>query len=146
MKKILIILSLILCCNIANATSVTCWEEYVPFFETHNTSYLASALSGTTIYSTGIESTGVIWDTAGDSNTMVSHRTASPISYETNEGWGWAIPSKNGYSSSAWTSSYVDTRALGKIYHYCIVDNSSSGGGGGTILSAPVVFLIKATS
>lgn len=160
MKKILIILGLILSCNIANATSVTCWEEYTTTQKTPEaTSAIRTAIAAaggeSYLVSTMIEgyAAGMVSGTGFTSSQFKVHPIhvysyythsrnsalyAGEVMATDGDGGGWSGRSLNyAVDSSVITSHFVHT--------YCTV-NSSSGSGGGTILSAPVVFLIKATS
>ena len=151
MKRILILfMGLILGCNLSFARSVSCWEEYVPQFETHTNSYMATALSGTTIVSTGQEATGVLFSEYGDFYVFESFRVTKDNLYFFNSTYdGWVL--RGAGSSEKWTSGipsnlrYGNTYGVGFIYHYCIVDEGSSGGGGGGATGS-VNFIIKATS
>lgn len=172
MKKILIILSLILSCNIANAAGVSCWEEYAT---TNKTEPATSALR-TALINAGITPilTSKIYELTIHTEQNTYYDTAMAPTYHTSriplelvdltehdDKTGIYVPYYYYYyryysgnnTSKGSTDGYFylgnrgDIRTIGyTIYTYCIVDNSSSGGGGGTILSAPVVFLIKATS
>ena len=148
MKKILIIFfGLILGCNLASAKSVSCWKEYTSYYTTHTESFMKTALSGTTIVNVGIENTGVamMYDNMGGgtyiygiSDFKVSGSLGSYNSYD------YLTYTYRGYDSYG-TVRTADLYSLGKIYHYCIVDEGSSGGGGGGATGS-VNFIIKATS
>ena len=158
MKKILIILSLILSCNIANAAGVSCWEEYTTTTTPPTTSALRTAITaaGGTSYlvSTIAEGFSTDYESGSYGRTMSSIvfkiLPENARSYRTLDNsasmFRYLYFVLRGDSNSGLISFGSNNILYNHYVHtYCTV-NSSSGGGGGTILSAPVVFLIKATS
>ncbi len=158
MKKILIILGLILCCNFANATSVTCWEEYTTTTTPPTTSALRTAITaaGGTSYLVSTIAEGFSTDYESGSYGRTMNSVVFKILPENAKSYKTLSNSASmfrylyfvleGDSSSGLISFGSNTILYNHYVHtYCTV-NSSSGGGGGTILSAPGVFLIKATT
>ena len=150
MKRILILfIGLILGCNLTNAKSVSCWEEYASYATAHDSSFMATALgSDVTIVSTGIEYVGTafisqIYSGAAFAAGSLYKTPTHPGSYNYTHHLGMYNTSSGRDNSSVHSTAQI--YGTGKIYHYCIVDEGSSGGGGGGATGS-VNFIIKATS
>ncbi len=150
MKRILILfIGLILGCNLTNAKSVSCWEEYTTYNTAHNSSFMATTLgSDVTIVSTGIEYNGIaqMYERVSADfyvGAVTDYRVTTPP-YIRNGGYYYLGSPYNTTDNYSFTNS-TTLYSAGKIYHYCIVDEGSSGGGGGSATGS-VNFIIKATS
>ncbi len=166
MRKVLIIfIGLILGCNLANAKSVSCWEEYDTSWKSEPTSKMASVLGNdVTIKRVGSGYIFHFMDINSNSSSVKAH-TMNPIldTYNTTNpaGLGTFSPMRaqtgnyfEDYTFNFENKTYALSNsyavwfiAIGRdIFHtYCIVDEGSSGGGGGGATGS-VNFIIKATS